>query len=212
MNAGCELADQPPGQERDEPSVGELAHLLAHDLRTPINAVRGFSELLLSGAAGPLTGEMIDFLAEIAGAGRGLEEAVLCAQELGEPCIMAGEDTRCAMRALLVDAGITFRFRDLPDTVEVTGELAGWRRLLGVCHEHLTPASGKEAPWAEIGAAGAGRLHLVMSAVGGYKPGPPSVLRERLIRRLATSQHMVLVSEPPHRPIRLIARCHPTGR
>ncbi|MGD9509924.1 MAG: histidine kinase dimerization/phospho-acceptor domain-containing protein, partial [Geminicoccaceae bacterium] len=99
------LLINPLEHELGAPTTGELASFLAHDLRTPLNAVRGFAELLLSGSAGPLTGEMIGLLADIGRAGRTLERAVLCAQELGEPCIMAGASTRSSMRSLLVDAG-----------------------------------------------------------------------------------------------------------
>ncbi|MGE3293350.1 MAG: histidine kinase dimerization/phospho-acceptor domain-containing protein [Geminicoccaceae bacterium] len=206
------LLINPLEHELGAPTTGELASFLAHDLRTPLNAVRGFAELLLSGSAGPLTGEMIGLLADIGRAGRTLERAVLCAQELGEPCIMAGASTRSSMRSLLVDAGFAARFRDLPDSVEVVGEAAGWQRLLGVCREHLQDEVAGGAVAAEVGAAGWGRLQLVLSADESHAADPASLLAERHMRRLAASQHTVLLSELPHRPVRLIARCDLSGR
>lgn len=194
------------------PTAGELAGLLAHDLRTPLNAVRGFSELLLAGSAGPMTREMIGLLREISRAGRALEAAVACAQELGEPCIGAGECTRCGLRAVLADAGFAISFRDVPDTAEVVGEATGWRRLLDVCRDHLGYGFTCQAISAEVRAAGARHLHLELSSDREGVAGPASVLRERCMRRLAASQHTELVSELPHRPVRLLARCDPTGR
>jgi hypothetical protein len=114
------------------------------------------------------------------------------------------------MRALLVDAGFAIRLRGMSDTIEVVGHAAGWRRLLGACRDHLLHGARGETLSAEVGTAGKGLLQLVLSAGESDGAGPASVLRERLIRRLAASQHTVLVSELPHRPVRLITRGAPT--
>jgi len=190
-------------QDAWSPTARELACLLAHDLRTPLNAIRGFTELMLGGAAGPLSGEAIELLVEIARAGRSLEEAVLCAQELGEPCMTAGESTLCGMRALLAETGFVIGPCDMPGAAEVAGEAAGWHRLLSICRDHLGEGSGAKSLSAELRSVGGGSAELVLGT-DDYVERPASVLHERLVRRLAALQRAILVSEPPHRPVRLI--------
>lgn len=46
------------------------------DARTALNAIRGFSELMLAGVAGPLSADGLEYLRQIAAAGRRLEEAL----------------------------------------------------------------------------------------------------------------------------------------
>lgn len=46
------------------------------DARTALNAIRGFSELMLAGGAGPLSADGLEYLRQIAAAGRLLEEAL----------------------------------------------------------------------------------------------------------------------------------------
>jgi hypothetical protein len=196
-----------PEHDLGTPTIGELAVLLAHDLRTPLNAVRGFSELLLSGTAGPMTGEMVEFIGEIGRAGRVLEEAVLCVQALSETCIIAPEFTCCELDTLILDAGFAIRPIDWPDAVTVIGEAGHWWRLLRLCRDHLTDGMNDahlSAKWVPVGD---GQCQLVLSTDEGSGVTLPSELRERLMRRLAASQHARLVSEAPHRPIRLLACC-----
>ena len=198
-----------PERDLGAPTIGELAVLLAHDLRTPLNAVRGFSDVLLSGAAGPMTGEMLEFVGEIGRAGRVLEEAVRCAQALGETCIIATEFTCCDLRRVIFDAGFATRPSDWPDAVTVVGEAARWRQLLYLCRDHLTDGMKDVHLSAELISIGREQCELALSAGEGAGIAPSSGLRERLMRRLVASQHARLVFEPPHRPVRLLPRCRP---
>ena len=50
--------------------------LPAQQARTALNAIRGFTELLLTGGAGPLSAESLDHLRQIAVAGGALEDAL----------------------------------------------------------------------------------------------------------------------------------------
>lgn len=56
-----------------------LADLLAHEARTPLNAIKGFAELLVAGGCGPLGAEAQGCAAEIARAARDLEVALAAA-------------------------------------------------------------------------------------------------------------------------------------
>ncbi len=64
--------------ERDNVGVAaeSMVRLVLHETRTPLNAIRGFTDLLLAGAGGPLPAEALDFVGEVARAARALEGAV----------------------------------------------------------------------------------------------------------------------------------------
>lgn len=49
---------------------------MSHELRTPLNSIVGFSDLLLSGSASPMTEEQTDFITEILTAGKQLTNIV----------------------------------------------------------------------------------------------------------------------------------------
>lgn len=46
------------------------------DARTALNAIRGYSELMLAGGAGPLSADALEYMRQIAVAGKRLEEAL----------------------------------------------------------------------------------------------------------------------------------------
>ncbi|MFO1048816.1 MAG: histidine kinase dimerization/phospho-acceptor domain-containing protein [Geminicoccaceae bacterium] len=186
------------------PTAIELAHLIAHDLRTPLNAVRGFSELLMSGSAGAIGGEAVELLAEIGRAGRALEEAIAIAQELAEPCVPRPQITSGTLHTLLAAEGFALSADEANLALRPVVAAETWRRLLAVCRDHLCDDTTMTAsPTAMLRCLEMGSAELVLS--GGFDDAkkPASALRERLMRLLATGQGITLVSLPPHRPIRL---------
>ena len=211
---GCDLATVLPvgplvtaGPEirADPPAAEELAGLLAHDLRTPLNAVRGFADLLLAGAAGPLAAAQVDLVVEIARAGRALEAAVGAAQELGEPLpqrLTPSEPAR--LGELLREAGFTLD--GVPHAhgagATTVAQPGVWRRLLAACHAHCwgdraSPALAALHPGQD------GSLELVMEHTDICERWLTSSLRERLILRLASAAGAAVVSTPPHMPLAL---------
>jgi len=188
--------------ERDcaAPVAGEVAELLAHDLRTPLNAVRGFAELLLAGAGGPLTGEGRDMLVEVAAAGRALEAAIGVAQELCEPWRDVSCGTPSPLASLLADSG----FAVDAGAEEVNGDPDAWRRLLVTCRAHVEERRGGSRICASVARTPDGGLALVLGEDGDYIELPMSVLRERLIRRQAAGLGVIVVSKTPHRPLMLL--------
>ena len=180
-----------------------LAGLLAHDLRTPLNAVRGFADLLLAGAAGPLAAAQLELIAEIAHAGRVLEAAVATAQELGEPLpapVADGGD----LLALLGEAGFAPAAADGADTARTArvGDAGLWRRLLVACRDHLL-VEGGPPPAASLRIGSGHWLELTMERHDMPERWQMSTLRERQIVRLARSVGADIVSQAPHLPLLL---------
>ncbi len=60
-----------------ERTKAELLSVVSHELRTPLTAIIGFVELLLSGAAGPLTEDQNQFLQTTLDASKNLHQTVL---------------------------------------------------------------------------------------------------------------------------------------
>ena len=177
-----------------------LAGLLAHDLRTPLNAVRGFADLLLAGAAGPLAAAQLELIAEIAHAGRVLEAAVATAQELGEPLpapVADGGD----LLALLGEAGFAPAAAD-PARMARVRDAGLWRRLLVACRDHLL-VEGGPPPAASLRIGSGHWLELTMERYDMPERWQMSTLRERQIVRLARSAGAVIVSQAPHLPLLL---------
>ncbi len=84
-------ADPPPTDEAHSESAARSRFVAAmsHEMRTPLNAIVGFGELLSSGSAGPLTERQSRYLENITRAARNLSDMVsdvldLAALEAGE--------------------------------------------------------------------------------------------------------------------------------
>ena len=215
---GCPLATvlrpfQPvtalPAPVEEVVAARAVADLLAHDLRTPLNAVRGFADLLLAGAAGPLTAAQLELIAEIAHAGRVLEAAVATAQELCEPA-PGGSEGAGDLVALLAEAGFTLASpgRGTPRAAWV-GDAGLWRRLLHACRDHLG-VEGGSPPSASLRAGAGNRVELAMERHDISGRWQMSSLRERQISRLAGSAGAEILSQVPHTPL-LLRLCVQAG-
>lgn len=188
-------------QSAASPGANELVRLLAHDARTPLNAVHGFAELLLAGAGGPLSEAALGHLMEIARAGRAIETALGLAQQLAEldAAALRHDGRMTDLTGLLAETGFALA---RPATGQTPPPILvpepAWRAALALCRSHLAggmPAG--PAPLAEVGGHG-GALDLTLHASDIHDGRPLSVLAERL---LATLVGAGLRSRPPHRPM-----------
>lgn len=180
----------------------EIARLVMHETRTPLNAIRGFGELLLTGAAGPLSGEALEFVQQMACAGRSLELALLHLQEL-----VAVHHAPAPAAAEAVDpadalAGQGFRAASGGGGSRVLCDAEAWRRLVAVCRAYLAAGQDAPVPLAAAFAEGpAGGLALELTRVG---PAPAPAdgtgqLALALARRLAARAGARLRAADPAR-------------
>jgi hypothetical protein len=173
-----------------------LARLLAHDARTPLNAIRGFAELMLAGAAGPLTADALDHLAQIARAGRAIEDALRLTQELAELEAAAAPDparTPVDLRPVLEEAGFAVEAggqRSGAPPLVVLGSEPAWRRVCRACRDHLAGSSapGAGPPVALGRATGAGGLELRLRRPDMRGGDETRTLEVELARRIAAGQ------------------------
>jgi hypothetical protein len=113
-----------------------LLRLLAHEIRTPLHAVQGFSELLLAGAVGPLSREALDCAQQIARAGRALGQVSRLVQELAAAGpVRRNRGEPLDLRALLAAEG--FALSGEGDLPPLRGTPSAWRRALGLCRTYL---------------------------------------------------------------------------
>ncbi len=136
-----------PGADHPPITGRELGRLLAHDCRTPLHAIRGFAELALSGAAGPLSAEALEYLRQISQSGRALENALVIAQELVDL-----EVDRPSRRGRSIDLAYLLRTlgfvrtgdgadRPLP---RIRGNPAAWLRVGRACRMYLEGVDGDQ--------------------------------------------------------------------
>jgi hypothetical protein len=183
-----------PGEAGPGPVGGAtLMRLLAHETRTPLNAIRGFTEMLLSGAAGALREDALEHLREIAQAALALEHALHLLQELAEldgqggPRAAEPVDLGRILRELgFVLAAGGEGAAPLP---AMLGEAAIWRRIGAACRAHLLgSAPGEAAVIAEYASGPDGGLELVLHRPDIRRADGLGLLAIELASRLAAGQ------------------------
>ena len=102
--AGEPIAEAMPGRRPAPIETEALARLLAHELRTPLHVLRGFTEILLSGDAGGMPADVATALCEIAGASRLLDTTLAALGDLA--AIAAPRRADCRVAA---DLGVELR-------------------------------------------------------------------------------------------------------
>lgn len=189
----------------------ELGRLLAHDCRTPLHAIQGFAELVLGGGAGPLSAEALDYVRQIAQAGRALEEALALAQELVDldvcrpPSCELPMDLGTLLRALCFARIGDGADRPLP---LIRGDRVAWLRIGQTCRAHLRGAAGDGARLtAQVRSADDGGLELLLAHADLSEGSYVGVLAIDLARRNAARQGVclrllgrekIMVTWPPH--------------
>ncbi|HEV8394742.1 MAG TPA: HAMP domain-containing sensor histidine kinase [Vicinamibacterales bacterium] len=94
------MSDAPRSPAPSDPVRGVFLGDLAHDLSTPLTAIHGALELLLSGAYGPLDGEQRSLLLEVLASAREMRAIVQDVADLG-----ALDGSRLVFGAARVDVG-----------------------------------------------------------------------------------------------------------
>jgi hypothetical protein len=195
----------PPPAESSCDAV-EVVRLVMHDARTPLNAIRGFGELLLTGAAGPLSGDALDYLRQVARAGRALELTLEQLQELVAPQRRPGGTPLAPvdLASVAAAAGCVVGDGFAGGAAVVLGSRQGWRRVLELCRRFLAAgdADGGAVPAviAEFERDGhEGGPALRLRRRGGGPGDGTGLLAVELARRLAAGEGARLSREAPDR-------------
>lgn len=179
----------------DEPR--QLLRLAVHETRTPLNAILGFTELLLAGAAGPLAREPLDYVQHIARSARAMTTALRCLEELAHPAPpCAGARTgRLDPLATMAEAGFEAEREVGRAWPDIAGDPATWRRIGELCRGYLEgPGEGSAAPRGRLGTRADGRLQLELWAPAPTAGDGTGQLTLELARRLAAREGADLAS------------------
>lgn len=172
-------------QEETDGGVQAIVRLVLHETRTPLNAICGFTDLLLAGVAGPLSAECLDYVGQVAGAARTLERGLGHLQELAAALAAADHPgVEIDLAGELAAAG--FDVASASPGPTVLGDLDAWRRIAEVSRLYLQ--EGYDVPAAPLAACRRepdGRLEVALAGPGQRRAPGTGLLALELIRRLA---------------------------
>ena len=143
--AGEPMAYGPPRRPHEPFETEALARLLAHELRTPLHVLRGFTEILLSGDAGGIPADVAAALCEIAGASRLLDTTLAALGDLA--AIAAPSRSGCRVA---VDLGVELRRAGF----ELDAASAGVQRTIMGDPSLLETGLAAARRWLERGSSG----------------------------------------------------------
>jgi hypothetical protein len=183
-----------------------LAELLVHDARTPLNAVQGFTELILAGAAGPVGRDLLDYVHQIAISARALARALRDLEELAVLDASIGGIADAETELAEVLARLGFAVVDpgfLPTKLLVRGDRVTWQRIVEICRSYLLGCCPEDHQLhARVRRSTAGGVEIVLEGAALEPWDGTGQLSLELARRLAERQGCRL-SDAPGRAIRL---------
>lgn len=155
--------------------TAELFRFLAHETRTPLNAVQGCAELMLAGAAGPFNAATLDYLRQIGGAARSIETVIARLLGLAEAAAdLAGSvPARTDLVPLLAEAGFALADKGgmMPHQQSFfapAGDPAAWAMVFLACRTYLRGGVANATVEARLAADGhmGPELRLVVAGPG----------------------------------------------
>lgn len=200
------------GEPGEPACVGDgraLIELLTHEVRTPLNAVRGFAELLLAGGGGALSGEALDYLRQISRGGRLLESAFDHLRELAAAALDGpGEPGPVDLGGCLAACGVPVGSAELPP---IAGDRRRWRQAIEAACFYLRAGEGEGVPLvAALEPAPGGGLVLTLACADARPEHGIGALALLLARRLAAAEGVALELPGPGR-LRLVRAPAPVG-